>query len=48
VFNSDIICNYPLEELINFHKSHGQEGTIVVTKVDNPSRYGVVVAKDDG
>ena len=48
VFNSDIICNYPLDELINFHKSHGQEGTIVVTKVDNPSRYGVVVAKDDG
>ena len=24
VFNSDVICEYPLEALIKFHKSHGQ------------------------
>ena len=48
VFNSDVICEYPLGQLINFHKSHGKQGTIVVTKVEEPSRYGVVVAKDDG
>lgn len=24
VFNSDVICNYPLEELLKFHKSHGK------------------------
>ena len=23
VFNSDVICNYPLDKLIEFHKSHG-------------------------
>ena len=28
---------------MNFHKSHGREGTIVVTRVDEPSKYGVVV-----
>ena len=28
---------------VNFHKSHGREGTIVVTRVDEPSKYGVVV-----
>ena len=22
VFNSDVICQYPLEEMIKFHKSH--------------------------
>ena len=33
VFNSDVICNYPLDKLIEFHKSHGQEGTIMVTEV---------------
>jgi len=48
VFNSDVICYYPLQDLIDFHKNHGNEGTIVVTKVEEPSRYGVVVAKEDG
>jgi len=28
-----------------FHKAHGDEGTIVVTKVEEPSKYGVVVHK---
>jgi mannose-1-phosphate guanylyltransferase len=43
VLNSDVICEYPFSELAEFHKSHGQEGTIVVTKVEEPSKYGVVV-----
>jgi len=30
VFNSDIICDFPLDKLIAFHKSHGKEGTIMV------------------
>lgn len=33
VFNSDVICHYPLDKLIEFHKSHGGEGTIMVTEV---------------
>lgn len=45
VLNSDIICDYPFKELAQFHKNHGDEGTIVVTKVDEPSKYGVVVHK---
>ena len=28
---------------VNHHKPHGREGTIVVTRVDEPSKYGVVV-----
>lgn len=43
VLNSDIICDYPFEQLRDFHLSHGNEGTIVVTKVDDPSKYGVIV-----
>ena len=43
VLNSDVICEYPFHKLAEFHKSHGQEGTIVVTKVEEPSKYGVVV-----
>lgn len=43
VLNSDVICEFPFEELIAFHNAHGGEGTILVTKVDEPSKYGVVV-----
>ncbi|PWW73315.1 nucleotide-diphospho-sugar transferase [Tuber magnatum] len=45
VLNSDVICDYPFKDLAAFHKSHGHEGTIVVTKVEEPSKYGVVVHK---
>jgi len=31
VLNSDIICEYPFEQLRDFHISHGKEGTIVVS-----------------
>jgi mannose-1-phosphate guanylyltransferase len=48
VFNSDVTCEYPLRELLAFHRSHGHEGTIMVTKVDEPSKYGVVVHGADG
>jgi len=43
VLNSDIICNYPFKKMLEFHKAHQKEGTIVVTKVEEPSKYGVVV-----
>jgi len=45
VLNSDIICPYPFREMVQFHRNHGGEGTILVTKVEEPSKYGVVVCK---
>jgi len=48
VFNSDVICEYPLEKLVAFHRAHGKEGTIMVTEVDDPTKYGVVIADEDG
>lgn len=45
VLNSDVTCDYPFKQLAEFHKNHGDEGTIVVTKVEEPSKYGVVVHK---
>ncbi|CAB5396281.1 unnamed protein product [Rhizophagus irregularis] len=47
VLNSDIICEFPFEQLRDFHNAHGNEGTIVVTKVDEPSKYGVIVNHHD-
>jgi len=43
VLNSDVTCDYPFKQLAAFHAAHGQEGTIIVTKVEEPSKYGVVV-----
>merc|ERR1740130_2377899 len=47
VFNSDVICHYPLEKMVEFHKSHGKQGTIMVTEVEDPTKYGVVVADEN-
>jgi len=47
VLNSDVICDYPFAQMLNFHRAHGKEGTLVVTKVDEPSKYGVVVYEKD-
>ncbi|KAI9101389.1 nucleotide-diphospho-sugar transferase [Phlyctochytrium arcticum] len=45
VLNSDVICDFPFHEMAAYHKAHGGEGTILVTKVEDPSKYGVVVNK---
>lgn len=43
VLNADITCEYPFKEMIKFHQKHGREGTLIVTRVDEPSKYGVIV-----
>lgn len=48
VLNSDIICDFPFQKLEAFHREHGLEGTIVVTKVEEPSKYGVVLYDEVG
>jgi len=48
VLNSDIICTFPFAEFLEFHKKHGGEGSIMVTKVREPSKYGVVLSDDVG
>jgi mannose-1-phosphate guanylyltransferase len=48
VLNADVTCKYPFKEMLSFHKAHGREGTIMVTKVEEPSRYGVVVYDQSG
>lgn len=48
VLNSDVICEYPLHDMLEFHARAGAEATILVTKVEDPSKYGVVVMDDAG
>ncbi|CAK4082886.1 unnamed protein product [Aphanomyces euteiches] len=49
VINSDIMADFTvLPEALEFHRSHGSEGTILITKVEEPSAYGVVLTDPDG
>ena len=48
MFNSDVICDFPLQSMLAFHQAHGGEGTILVTQVKDPTKYGVVVADERG
>lgn len=47
VFNSDITCKYPLKKMLEFHRTHKREGTIAVTKVKEPSKFGVILSDEN-
>ena len=48
VFNSDILSDIDISEMIRFHKEKGALATIAVTQVDNPSAYGVIEHDENG
>ena len=48
VLNGDVLTDIPLAGLLERHASSGAEGTIALTPVDDPSRYGVVPTEPDG
>ena len=46
--NGDVLTDLDVGALWDFHHERGAEGTIALTPVDDPSRYGVVPIDDDG
>lgn len=46
LMNSDVICEFPLREMIQQHKDTGAEATLLVTKVEDPTKYGVVITNE--
>lgn len=42
VLNGDILTDIDLLDVIRFHREHGSEATVVVTRVMNPAGYGLV------
>ena len=48
VLNGDILSDTDLVAALKQHRSFGAEATIMLTPVDDPSRFGVVVTDDDG
>jgi mannose-1-phosphate guanylyltransferase len=48
VINGDVLTDLDVASLWEFHHRMGAEGTIALTPVDDPSRYGVVPIDEDG
>lgn len=48
VFNGDILCDLDLSQVIQLHRSHHATATLVLTRVENPSAYGLVETRSDG
>lgn len=48
VVNGDVLHDVDVRSVWHTHRERGAEGTITLTPVDDPSRYGVVPLDDDG
>ena len=48
VLNGDVLTDFDISGLVDFHKERGAEGTIALTPVDDPSSFGVVPTEPDG
>lgn len=48
VISGDALTDIDLEAAIRFHREKGALATLVLTQVDNPLEYGVVITKGDG
>lgn len=48
VVNGDVLTDLDVTALWDFHRSRGGEGTIALTPVDDPSRFGVVPIDPEG
>jgi NDP-sugar pyrophosphorylase family protein len=46
--NGDVLTDLDVGRLVAFHAERGAEATIHLTRVDDPSRFGVVPTDDDG
>lgn len=48
VVNGDVLTDFDVGALWELHRERGAEGTIALTPVDDPSRYGVVPTDERG
>src|SRR6476660_10027056 len=48
VFNGDVLTDINLAAVVEHHREEGAVATIVLTRVENPSAYGLVETNQDG
>ena len=48
VLNSDIVCHYEYDKMLEKHRQHQGLCTVCVKEVEDPSKFGVVKADETG
>ncbi len=48
IISGDVLTDFDLTQAVKFHKERGALATIVLTRVENPLQYGVVITAPDG
>lgn len=48
VISGDALTDFNLKQAVDFHEAHQAVATLVLTKVENPLEYGVVMTDDSG
>jgi len=48
VVNGDVLTDLDVSALVGFHRERAAEGTVALTRVEDPSRFGVVPIDDEG
>lgn len=48
VISGDALTDFPLDEAFGFHRSRGALATLVLTRVESPLEYGLVLTDQDG
>lgn len=48
VVSGDALTDFPLDQAVEFHRRRGAIATLVLTSVENPLEYGVVITDADG
>jgi mannose-1-phosphate guanylyltransferase / phosphomannomutase len=48
VISGDLVTDFDLSEAVKWHKEKKADATILLTRVENPIAYGIVITDDDG
>ncbi len=48
VISGDVICDFDLKKAVALHKKRKALATIILTRVEDPLQYGIVITKKDG
>ena len=48
IISGDLITDFDLSEALKWHREKSSQATILLTRIDNPLAYGIVITKDDG
>jgi len=48
VISGDLVTDFDLTEAIKWHRQKKAEATLLLTRMENPLAYGIVISDDDG